>query len=91
MTAKAQRSTGPLPRTDHRTVWALVRGDAPEVQCHVACVKAQLCTVSVTFGHETVLTDQFSTYADAVVRAEALRDGLIAKGWTTFQRHQTHR
>jgi hypothetical protein len=69
---------------DHRTVWSLVRGDAPEVQCHLACVKPQLFTLSVTFGHETVLSDTFSTYADAVVRADALRDGLIAKGWTPF-------
>jgi hypothetical protein len=72
---------------DQRTMWALVRGDAPEVQCHLACVKSQLCTLSVTFGHETVLTDRFSTYADAVNRADALRDGLIAKGWSPLAHH----
>jgi hypothetical protein len=70
-----------LPADAGPAVWAL-RGDtALLVECWITGNDSAGWTVTVTYGADTVLNEQYADAATALHQARAVQEQLIERGW----------
>jgi hypothetical protein len=62
--------------------WVLQGSAARQLTCRVAQTPSQVWIVTLTLGHETMLSESYPDADGAIKRAIGLKDGLIDKGWT---------
>jgi hypothetical protein len=63
-------------------VWALKGGTAITVECWIVMTDVPLCSLTVTYGGEILLHECYADVTIASLRADAVKEGLLAKGWT---------
>ena len=63
------------------TAWVLAGESGRRVECRIVDGPAPGCSVIVTFGGDTLLTETHHTRAEATSRAEVLKARLTGHGW----------
>ena len=62
-------------------VWAFTGETSTRVECWITPTDEPLCRVTVTYGGEMVLHECYADEETARMRADTVRQNLLARGW----------